>query len=121
MSSRQQPPQALLEAIDITPDVPVVVFGMGEYLDAPFRLALQLEQRGQEVLFQSSTRSPIAVADAVTSRIEHAAPDAGGKRHYLYNAPARHLPLAFDGIGRIDLSRELEANHLQSFSRQACP
>ena len=121
MSSRQQPPPALLEAIDITPDVPVVVFGMGEYLDAPFRLALQLEQRGQEVLFQSSTRSPIAVADAVTSRIEHAAPDAGGKRHYLYNAPARHLPLAFDGIGRIDLSRELEANHLQSFSRQACP
>lgn len=92
------------------PPRPTAVFGMGEYLDQPFRMALSLEQRGGDVLFQSSTRSPISTGDCIESRIEHSAPGAQGKRHYLYNAPRTRLPMAFDGIGCVALAEELEAN-----------
>ncbi|WP_162500863.1 phosphoribosyltransferase domain-containing protein [Modicisalibacter coralii] len=95
----------------LDPSRPHVVYGMGEFLDAPFRLALDLEKQGMDVLFQSSTRSPIALGDAVTSRLEHPAPGNNGKTHFLYNAPLRHTPLAFDGIGRPALSQALEAAH----------
>lgn len=91
-----------------------VVFGMGEYLDAPFRLALYLERQGHDVMFQSSTRSPIAISDAVKSRIEHEAPGSTGKRHFLYNAPENYLALAFNGIGCPALASQLEENHLRN-------
>lgn len=87
---------------------PMVVFGMGEFLDRPFRAALVLEQRGCDVLFQSSTRSPIKLGDCITSCIDHPAPGDSDKRHYLYNSPAGYLPVAMDGIGRADLARDLE-------------
>jgi len=88
---------------------PTVIIGMGEYLDQPFRMALSLEQRGGDVLFQSSTRSPIALGDCIESRIEHGAPGATDKRHYLYNATKAHAPMAFDGVGCPALAEELEA------------
>ena len=95
---------------------PVAIFGMGEFLDLPFRLALSLEQRGADVLFQSSTRSPIALGDCIESWLEHPAPGAPEKRHFLYNPSMVRSPLAFDGIGRLDLAEALEnsCNHRQA-------
>jgi hypothetical protein len=89
---------------------------MGEFLDLPFRLALSLEQRGADVLFQSSTRSPIALGDCIESWLEHPAPGAPEKRHFLYNPSMVRSPLAFDGIGRLDLAEALEnsCNHRQA-------
>lgn len=104
------PPEGLLMR-PVNLAVPHVVYGMGEFLDAPFRLALSLEKRGMDVLFQSSSRSPIALGDAVTARLEHPAPGNSDKTHFLYNAPLGHEPLAFDGIGCPQLSQALETAH----------
>ncbi|MGP9767178.1 phosphoribosyltransferase domain-containing protein [Halomonas sp. AOP13-D3-9] len=90
---------------------PHVVYGMGEFLDTPFRVALALEMAGMDVLFQSSTRSPIALGDEVANRLEHPAPGDSNKTHFLYNAPLQREPLAFDGIGQPHLSQALEAAH----------
>lgn len=103
------PEGLLMRPVNLT--VPHVVYGMGEFLDAPFRLALSLEKRGMDVLFQSSSRSPIALGDAVTTRLEHPAPGNSDKTHFLYNAPLDHEPLAFDGISCPQLSQALEEAH----------
>lgn len=95
-----------------------VVYGMGEFLDIPFRIALALENAGMDVLFQSSTRSPIALGDEVVSKIEHPAPGNSSKTHFLYNPPLQRLPLAFDGIGLPQLSRALEASHRQRADKE---
>lgn len=92
---------------------PHVVYGMGEFLDNPFRIALALEIAGMDVLFQSSTRSPIALGDEVVNRLEHPAPGDSSKTHFLYNPPLQRVPLAFDGIGLPHLSQALEASHRQ--------
>lgn len=91
----------------------VAVWGMGEFLDLPFRMALSLEKRGENVVFQSSTRSPIALGDSIASCIEHPAPAAPDKRHFLYNSSPGYSPVAFDGIGQLALAEALE----QSFYR----
>lgn len=88
--------------------LPVVVFGMGEHLDRPFRLSLKRERLGHDVLYQSSTRSPIMLGEAIASCIEHPAPGRPGKRHFLYNAPSGRVPLAFDGINCPDVAEALE-------------
>jgi adenine/guanine phosphoribosyltransferase-like PRPP-binding protein len=90
---------------------PHVVYGMGEFLDTPFQIALALETAGMDVLFQSSTRSPIALGDEVINRLEHPAPGDSSKTHFLYNPPLQRVPLAFDGIGLPHLSQALEASH----------
>ena len=108
--TRARSPEALLDR-QIDASVPHVVYGMGEFLDAPFLLALALEKRGMNVLFQSSSRSPIALGDSVGRRLTHPAPGGSDKMHFLYNAPLGHEPLAFDGIGCPHLSQALEAAH----------
>lgn len=117
-SSFESPPEALLSAARATQG-PLTILGMGEYLDAPFRLALELQRQGRDILFQSSTRSPIAIGDTIASRIEHDAPGAPGKRHFLYNAATTHSALAFDGIGQPSLSRQLEKSHLAMSAMEA--
>ncbi|WP_085918264.1 phosphoribosyltransferase domain-containing protein [Halomonas sp. CSM-2] len=98
---------------------PYVVYGMGEFLDIPFCVALALETTGMDVLFQSSTRSPIALGDEVANRLEHPAPGDSNKTHFLYNAPLQREPLAFDGIGLPHLSQALETAHrLQANDQQ---
>lgn len=97
-------------------DRAVAIFGMGEFLDAPFRRALSLERRGVDVLFQSSTRSPIALGDCIENWLEHPAPGAPEKRHYLYNPALSHSAMAFDGIGQPELAEALEVS---CYKRQA--
>jgi len=106
-----QPDELLSRTFDI--NKPYVVYGMGEFLDIPFQIALALENAGMDVLFQSSTRSPIALGDEVVSKLEHPAPGNSSKTHFLYNPPLQRIPLAFDGIGLPHLSQALETSHRQ--------
>lgn len=72
---------------------PLAVIGTGEYAYTPFRIALALEEAGHDVRFQSTTRSPILVGDAIASRWEF--PDNYGDTipNYLYNLDPHRLPV----------------------------
>ena len=75
------------------PDRPLAVIGTGEYAYTPFRLALAWEERGYDVRFQSTTRSPILVGDAIVSRREFLDNYGDGIPNYLYNLDPARLPL----------------------------
>ncbi|SHN92006.1 COG0503: Adenine/guanine phosphoribosyltransferases and related PRPP-binding proteins [Bathymodiolus heckerae thiotrophic gill symbiont] len=63
---------------------PLVVVGTGEHLYYPFLLAEKLEKKA-DVLFQSTTRSPILNGDAIQRKIRF---DIGnGKVNFIYNLP----------------------------------
>ncbi|MGB5062439.1 MAG: phosphoribosyltransferase domain-containing protein [Candidatus Competibacter sp.] len=72
---------------------PLVVIGTGEYAYTPFRLALALEEAGYDMRFQSTTRSPIMVGDAIASRCEFPDHYGDGIPNYLYNLDADRLPV----------------------------
>ena len=78
---------------DIPRDRSLAVIGTGEYAYAPFRVALALEERGHDVRFQSTTRSPILVGDAIASRREFVDNYGDGIPNYLYNLDPRRLPI----------------------------
>ncbi len=61
-----------------------VVVGTGEHLYQPFLLAEQLEKTA-DVLFQSTTRSPILKGDAIKTRTRFTVTD--GKYNFIYNQP----------------------------------
>ncbi len=63
----------------------VLVLGTEEFLWPPFLFAESLEQRGYEVYFSSTTRSPIAEGGAIHSVISFADNYGQGISHYLYN------------------------------------
>jgi len=62
----------------------MVVVGTGEHLYYPFLLAEQLEKK-TDVLFQSTTRSPILKGDAIQRKIRF--PVTNGKVNFIYNLP----------------------------------
>lgn len=70
-------------ALNASADAAVVV-GTGEHLYQPFLLAEQLEQT-TDVLFQSTTRSPILKGDAIKSKIRFDV--SNGKVNFIYNLP----------------------------------
>ena len=72
---------------------PLAVIGTGEYTYTPYRLALALEQQGYDVYFQSTTRSPILVGDAIQSRREFLDPYGDGMVNYLYNLAPERCPI----------------------------
>ena len=75
------------------PNRPLVLIGTGEYAYTPFRLALALEAEGYDVRFQSTTRSPILVGDAIFSRCEFPDHCGDGIPNYLYNLDPQRLPV----------------------------
>jgi hypothetical protein len=74
-------------------DRPLTVIGTGEYAYTPFRIALALEEEGYDVLYQSTTRSPILVGDAIASRREFIDHHGDGIPNYLYNLDSDRLPV----------------------------
>ena len=74
-------------------DRPLTVIGAGEYTYAPFRIALALEEVGYDVRYQSTTRSPMLVGDAIVSRREFPDHQDCGIPNYLYNLDPQRLPL----------------------------
>lgn len=77
----------------LPPAQPLVVIGTGEYAYTPFRVALAWEEQGYDVRFQSTTRSPILVGDAIASRYEFLDNYGDGIPNYLYNLKADRLPI----------------------------
>lgn len=70
---------------------PLVVVGTGEHLYLPFLLAEKLEQQGRDVLFQSTTRSPILMGDDILRKVKFTV--ANGKANYIYNLPSGRTPV----------------------------
>lgn len=66
---------------------PILVVGTGEFVYPPFLIAENLENRGYDVLFQSTTRSPIALGDGIVNKLTFE--DNYGEQvpNFLYNAP----------------------------------
>ncbi|MDX1656173.1 MAG: phosphoribosyltransferase domain-containing protein [Candidatus Competibacteraceae bacterium] len=75
------------------PDGPLVVVGTGEYTFEPFLLAERLEALGRDVLFQSTTRSPILPGEAIASRRVFPDDHGEGVTNYLYNLPPERTPV----------------------------
>ena len=71
----------------------LTVIGTGEYAYAPFRIALALEEQGCDVRYQSTTRSPILVGDAIRRRREFPDHQGEGMANYLYNLDPERLPV----------------------------
>ncbi|MDX8393117.1 MAG: phosphoribosyltransferase domain-containing protein [Mariprofundales bacterium] len=71
--------------LDCKSNKPLVVVGTGEHLYYPFLLAEQLEKKA-DVLFQSTTRSPILNGDAIQRKIRFNI--GNGKVNFIYNLPA---------------------------------
>lgn len=63
----------------------VLVLGSGEFSYPPFLLAEYLEQKGYDVRFQSTTRSPIALGGAITSKLEFLDNYGDSIPNFLYN------------------------------------
>ena len=77
---------AALDAVLARPETDrLLVLGTGEHLYAPYRLALALETRGRDVMFQSTTRSPILPGPAIAHTLSFADPIDGVTPSYLYN------------------------------------
>ncbi|MCB1766268.1 MAG: phosphoribosyltransferase domain-containing protein [Candidatus Competibacteraceae bacterium] len=74
-------------------DRPLTVIGTGEYAYTPFRVALALEEEGYDVLYQSTTRSPILVGDAIAIRWEFTDHQGDGIPNYLYNLDPDRFPV----------------------------
>lgn len=71
--------------LELSPEARILVLGTGEHLYAPYRLALELEQHGRDVMFQSTTRSPILPGPSIESKLAFPDPLDGVTPSYLYN------------------------------------
>jgi hypothetical protein len=76
--------------LDLRPDDRVLVLGTGEFAHRPYLLARHLETRGYDVHFQTTTRSPLMVGDALMSVVETVDNYGDGIPNYVYNVADRH-------------------------------
>jgi hypothetical protein len=77
-------------ALDLRATDRVLVLGSGEFAHRPYLLARDLETRGFDVHFQTTTRSPLLVGDALMSAIETVDNYGDGIPNYVYNVADRH-------------------------------
>jgi hypothetical protein len=76
-----------LSALGLPAGCPARVIGTGEFLHEPYLLARALEAEGREVVFQSTTRTPIAPGGGVGSVLRFRDNYGEGLDNFLYNAP----------------------------------
>lgn len=104
---------------ELRTDGPALVVGTGEFMYVPMQIASYL---GEDVYFQSSTRSPIYCTDeldyTITEKIVFESPENNGVENYLYNVKSRPYSELFFIVERIAsneiIARVVEA--LQSIS-----
>ncbi len=93
---------------------PALVIGTGEFMYVPMQIATGL---GQEVYFQSTTRSPIYCADdpsyTITDKIAFESPENNGVENYLYNLHSHPYSELFLVIERI-ANQEVVAKTVQA-------
>jgi len=66
---------------------PMVIVGQGEFVLQPYLWAEALEKEGMDVLFQSTTRSPIISGDAIQRKIEFSNTNTPSTTQFCYNLP----------------------------------
>lgn len=76
---------AMIAAAGVRPGERVLVLGTGEFAHPPFRLARRVEERGHDVRFQSTTRSPLLVDGDLRSALEFPDNTGDGIANYVYN------------------------------------
>ncbi|MNH21721.1 hypothetical protein D3C79_815440 [compost metagenome] len=112
--------QAIAEQLkELRTGGPALVIGTGEFMYVPMQIASYL---GENVYFQSSTRSPIYCTDeldyTITEKIVFESPENNGVENYLYNIQNRPYSELFIIVERIAnkeiIARLVEA--LQSIS-----
>lgn len=98
---------------------PALVIGTGEFMYVPMQIASYL---GNDVYFQSTTRSPIYCTDdlgyTITEKIAFESPENNGVDNYLYNIQSQSYTELFFMVERI-ASKEVVArvvNELQILS-----
>ncbi|HES76529.1 MAG TPA: hypothetical protein ENO09_05910, partial [bacterium] len=89
-------PESLLEQIQQLlhahpADALIRIIGTGEFMHAPYLVALHLEQQGRRVTYQSSTRSPILEFGPIQHTQLLLDPYGLGDPYFIYNAAA-HSP-----------------------------
>lgn len=79
------------------PKEPLVIVGTGEFAFIPFLAAEELEQGGYDVLFQSTTRSPIMEGEAIQRKLMFPDEHNEGVINYIYNLPLdRRVIVAYE-------------------------
>lgn len=93
---------------------PALVVGTGEFMYVPMQIASYL---GEDVYFQSSTRSPIYCTDelnyTITEKIVFESPENNGVENYLYNIQNRPYSELFIIVERI-ANKEIIARMVQA-------
>ncbi len=88
----------------------VLVLGTGELMHTAFRVGLALEDRGFDVVVQSTTRSPILTGAGIGQRLIFADNYGEGIRNYLYNVDP-------DDFARIIVCHETPRDSLDDLLR----
>jgi len=81
---------ALVAEANLLPGTRLLVLGTGEFHYPAFRLARWLELQGWDVMFQSTTRSPLLVDGDLNSVLEFVDNYHEGIPNFLYNVVDRH-------------------------------
>lgn len=98
---------AMIAAAGVTPGERVLVLGTGEFAHPPFRLARRLEERGWDVWFQSTTRSPLVGGGELGAVLEFADNYGDDMPNYVYNVADRRYDRVLVGYE----TRPLPAGH----------
>ncbi|HYH65003.1 MAG TPA: phosphoribosyltransferase domain-containing protein [Urbifossiella sp.] len=80
---------AMIADAGVKPGERLLVLGSGEFAHPPFRLARRLEERGWDVLFQSTTRSPLVGGGELGGVLEFADNTGDDMPNFLYNVAGR--------------------------------
>lgn len=87
---------------ELRTDGPALVIGTGEFMYVPMQIASYL---GNDVYFQSTTRSPIYCTDdlnyTITEKIVFESPENNGVENYLYNVQSQPYTELFLLVERI--------------------
>ena len=107
--------QAIAEQLkELRTGGPALVIGTGEFMYVPMQIASYL---GENVYFQSSTRSPIYCTDeldyTITEKIVFESPENNGVENYLYNIQNRPYSELFIIVERI-ASKEIIARLVEA-------
>jgi hypothetical protein len=76
---------AMIRGAEVAPGQKVLVLGTGEFAYPPFLLARRLEERGWDVMFQATTRSPLLVDGDIESAVEIVDNYHDNIPNYVYN------------------------------------
>lgn len=91
-----------------------LVLGTGEFTFYPFLLAQHLEEKGVDVVFQSTTRSPILIGNDITHKISFIDNYEDNIANFVYNVtPNQYEQIIIcyetNCLGAFDLDKKLDA------------